>query len=113
DEVAEIMNGILDELIELGMRLRRDTRAVADDEVPQRIGGLWIRRRTQREQHRKRDWHVDLRGIARMNVPDRVGQPLPRGPPPITVEKLMVLIDVSRKHIAGEPLGGLRLAVHE
>ena len=75
-EVAEIMDGVSDQRVELRMRLRRHARPVAADEAPQRLGVLRIRGRHQRQQHRERDRHVGLRRIAGMDVPDRIGQPL-------------------------------------
>src|SRR6185369_17970338 len=66
DEIAEIMNGVLDHLIELWMGLRGDAGTVAADETPQRFSVLGIRRRHQREQHRKRDRQIDLRRLAGM-----------------------------------------------
>ena len=48
-----------------------------------------------------------------MDVPDRIGQPLPAVLPLIAVEKLLVLVDVARNDVEVEPLGRLRLAIHE
>src|SRR5262249_56756506 len=48
-----------------------------------------------------------------MDVPDRVGQPLPHVLPLVAVEKLIVLVNIARNYIEVEPLGSLRLAIHE
>ena len=48
-----------------------------------------------------------------MDVPDRIRQLLPRVLPLKAVEKLIVLVDVARNDVKVEPLGGLRLAIHE
>src|SRR5471030_2059412 len=71
-EIAEIVDGIFDHGIELGMRLRRDARPVTADEAPQGLGVFRVRRRHQREQHRERNRHLDLRRIALVDVPDRI-----------------------------------------
>ena len=79
-EVAEIVDGVADQGVELRMRLRRDARPVAADEAPQRLGVLRIRRRHQRQQHREGDRHVGLRRLAGMDVPDRIVAAAASGP---------------------------------
>ena len=95
------------------MRLRRHARTIAADEAPQRLGVLRVRRRDQRQQHRERDRHVGLGRLARMDVPDRIGQPLLDVLPLVAFEKLLILVDVARDHVEVEPLRRLRLAIHE
>ncbi len=48
-----------------------------------------------------------------MNVPDRIAQALLAILTRITVEKLLIVIDVARNHIEMQPLRGSRIAVHE
>ena len=99
--------------LSLGCVARRHARPVAADEAPQRLGVLGVRRRHQRQQHRERDRHVGLRRIAGMDVPDRIGEALPAVLPRVAVEELLIFVDVARDDVEVEPLGRLRLAVHE
>jgi hypothetical protein len=56
--------------------------------------------------------HVGL--AARQNgCTTPVGEPLPGILPRIAVEELLVLVDMARDHVEVEPLGRLRLAIHE
>ena len=48
-----------------------------------------------------------------MDVPDRIRQALARILPLVAVEKLVILVDVTRDDIEIEALGRLRLAIHE
>ena len=48
-----------------------------------------------------------------MDVPDRIVQLLPRVLPRKAFEKLLIVVDVARDHVEMQPLGRLRLAVHE
>ena len=112
-EVAEIVDGVFDLRVELGMGLRRHARPVAADEAPQRLGVLGVRGRHQREQHGERDRHLGLGRMAGMDVPDRIRQALPRVLPLIAVEELLVFVDGARDDVEVEALGRLRLAIHE
>src|SRR5262249_42025455 len=51
--------------------------------------------------------------LARMNVPNRIGKLLPRILPFKTVEKLIVLVNVTRNDVKVESLGCLAVAGHE
>ena len=112
-EIAEVVDRVFDQRVELGMRLRRHARPVAADEAPQRLGVLGVRRRHQRQQHRERDRHVGLRRLAGVDVPDRIAQPLLAVLPLIAVEELLIVVDVARDDVEVEPLRRLRLAIHE
>jgi hypothetical protein len=48
-----------------------------------------------------------------MDVPDRIGEPLPEVLPFVGFQELLVLVDVARNDVEIEPLCRLRLAVHE
>ena len=112
-EVAVVVDGVADHRIELRVGLRRDPGTVAPDEAPQGRGILRIRRRHQRQQHLEGHGHVGRRRMAGMNVPDRIGELLPRVLPRKRFEKLLVVVDVARDHVEIQPLCRLRLAVHE
>ena len=113
DEVAIIVDGVADHCIELRMRLRRHAGAIAADEPPQRLGVLRVRRRHQRQQELEGDGHVDLGRLAGMDVPDRVLQLLPSVLARESFHKLLVVVDIARDDVEEQPLGRLRLAVHE
>ncbi len=48
-----------------------------------------------------------------MNVPDGIAEALPAVLPLVAVEKLLIVVDVTRDHVEVEPLRRARLAVHE
>src|SRR5262249_6568425 len=75
-EVTKIVDGIAHESVELRVRLRRHAGTIAADEGPQGLGVLRVRGRDQRQQHRERDRHIRLWRVARMDVPNWVGQAL-------------------------------------
>ena len=112
-EVAIVIDGVADHRVELRMGLRRDAGTIAPDETPQRRGVLRIRRRHQRQQQLERDGHVGHRRMAGMDVPDRIGQLLLGVLPRKAFEELLVVVDIARDHVEVQPLGRLRLAVHE
>ena len=112
-EVAIVIDGVADHRIQLGMGLRRDARAIAPDEAPQGRGILRVRRRHQRQQHLERYGHVGRGRMPGVDVPDRIGELLPRILPRERFEKLLVVVDVARDHVEIQPLCRLRLAIHE
>ena len=112
-EVAIVVDGVADHGVELRMGLRRDAGAITPDKAPQRGGILRIRRRHQRQQQLERDRHVGRRRMPGMDVPDRIGQLLLGILPRKAVEELLVVVDVARDHVEVQPLGRLRLAIHE
>src|ERR1700722_20204094 len=48
-----------------------------------------------------------------MDVPDRIAELLPTILPRETLEELLIVVDIARDDVEVEPLGRLRLAVHE
>ena len=54
-----------------------------------------------------------LRRIAGMDMPDRIRQPLLAVLPLIAVEELLIFVDSARDDVEIQPLGRLRLAIHE
>ncbi len=95
------------------MGLRRHARAIAADEAPQRFGVFGIGRRHQRQEQLERDRHIALRRLAGMNVPDRIAELLLGVLTREAVQELLVIVDIARDHVEIQPLGGLRLAIHE
>ena len=95
------------------MALRRHAGTITADKAPQGGGILRIRRRHQRQQQLERDRHVGLRRMAGVDVPDRIGELLLGILPRKAVEELLVVVDIARDHVEVQPLGRLRLAIHE
>src|SRR5579871_6105675 len=48
-----------------------------------------------------------------MDVPDRIAELLARVLTRKTLEELLVVVDIARDHVEVQPLGRLRLAIHE
>ena len=95
------------------MGLRRHAGAIAADEAPQRLRVLGVGGCHQGQQHREGDRHVRLGRLARMDVPDRIGEPLLAVLAFIGFQELLILVDMARDDVEIEPLCRLRLAVHE
>ena len=112
-EVSEVVDRIVDQLPELGMRCGRNPRPVTRNEAPQRLCILGIRRRDKTEQHRKRDRHLGRRRRTRVNVPDRIGQALTHVLALIRFQELLILVGMTRDYVEVQPFRRLRLAIHE
>src|SRR5262249_4841283 len=112
-EVAEIMDGVFDELMQLGMRLARNSRPVTADEAPERVGIFGIRGGDETQQNRKRYRHFRLRRLAGMNVPDRIAEALLRVLALEALEELLIFVGIPRDDIEIEPLRRFWLPIHK